>query len=341
MGVDLSALISTEKISFEKLLDKKIAVDGMNTLYQFLSIIRQFDGTPLKDSHGNITSHLSGLFYRTVKFMEYGIKPIYVFDGKSPDLKATENAARKKRREEAFKEWERLKSEGKTKEAYQKAMQATKVTKDIVTESKKLLEYMGVPYIQAESEGEAQAAFMNQSGQVWAVASQDYDSILFNCKRFIKNLSISGKRKIPRKDAYIKINPEIIETSKVLEHLGISHEKLIWIAILIGTDFNPEGIKGVGPKKALEIVKKHETFDSVLDDPKVKWECENDPDKILKFFKNPPVKKVDFEFKDPNPEKLREFLNEQHDFSLNRIASTLNKLIELKKSSQKGLGSFF
>ncbi len=341
MGVDLSKLIESRVTSFENLFGKTIAVDAMNTLYQFLTTIIQFDGTPLKDSQGKVTSHLSGLFYRTVKFLEYGIKPVYVFDGKPPVLKATENAERKRRREEALKEWEKLKKEGKIKEAHQKAMQSKKLTGEMVLESKKLLDFMGIPYIQAKSEGEAQAAFMNKIGQVWAVASQDYDSILFGCERLVKNLSITGKRKKINQEIYVKIEPEIIITSNALKKLGISHEKLLWAAILIGTDFNPRGCKGIGPKTALELVKKHNSFENLLNDPKVVWESENNPLEILDFFKNPPVEKIEFRFSKPNPDKIKEFLHEEHDFSLNRIENTLEKLIKLKKSSQTGLNSFF
>ncbi|PSH01115.1 MAG: flap structure-specific endonuclease, partial [Nanohaloarchaea archaeon QH_8_44_6] len=159
MGVDLGELVESEDIDFADLNDKEIAIDAMNTLYQFLSIIRQRDGTPLKDSDGNITSHLSGLFYRNINLLEENIRPVFVFDGEMPDLKEKESSKRRKKREEARKEWKKLKEEGKVSEAYSKATQSSKLTGDMIEEAKKLLEAMGIPYIQAPSEGEAQAAF--------------------------------------------------------------------------------------------------------------------------------------------------------------------------------------
>ena len=277
MGTDLSEIVESEEISFDHLFNKKLAIDTFNVLYQFLSIIRQRDGTPLKDSKGRITSHLSGLFYRTSNWVEKGIQPVFIYDGKAPDLKSGEAAERRKRREKAEEEWKKLKEEGKLKKAYTKATQSSKLDEDMIKESKKLLNKMGIPYIQAPSEGEAQASWMNRKGKVYAVGSQDYDAIIFNCKRLVKNLGVTGKRKIQGKQAYKKVVPEEIVTQKVLDDLDLPHEKLIWISILIGTDFNPGGINGVGPKTALKLVRKYESFDDLLEDDKVKWENEKDP----------------------------------------------------------------
>lgn len=342
MGTDLSEIVESKEISFDHLLNKKLAVDAFNVLYQFLSIIRQRDGTPLKDSEGRVTSHLSGMFYRTSNWMEKGIKPIFVFDGEAPELKSGESAERRKRRENARKEWKKLKEEGKLKKAYTKATQSSKLNEDMIKEAKELLDSMGIPYIQAPSEGEAQAAWMNREGKVYAVGSQDYDALVFNCKRLVKNLGITGKRKVQGKDVYKKVVPELLETEKVLEDLGIKHEKLIWISILIGTDFNPGGIKGIGPKTALDLIKKYDSFDSLLGDDKVEWEHENSPEKILKFLKEPPIdKEVSFRFENPDEDKIRDFLCEKHDFSEKRVNSSLEKLISSMKESQSDLGSYF
>ena len=135
MGVDLGELVEGKDIEFADLNDKKVSIDAMNTLYQFLSIIRQRDGTPLKDSSGNVTSHLSGLFYRNIGLLENNIRPVYVFDGAAPDLKEKETTKRRKKREEAREEWKKLKEEGKISEAYSKATQSSKLTGDMVKES--------------------------------------------------------------------------------------------------------------------------------------------------------------------------------------------------------------
>lgn len=342
MGTDLSDLVESEEITFDHLLNKKLGVDAMNVLYQFLSIIRQKDGTPLKDSNGNITSHLSGLFYRTSKWVEKSIKPVFIYDGEAPRLKLNESAKRRKRREKAEEEWKKLKKEGKMKKAYTKATQSSKLNGEMIEESKKLLDAMGIPYVQAPSEGEAQSAWMNRKGIVWAVASQDYDSLLFNCKRLVKNLGITGKRKIQGKQAYKKVSPEKIETEEVLESLNISHKKLIWIGILIGTDFNPGGIKGIGPKTAIDLVREHDSFSDLLEDDKINWKSDNDPFDVLEFLKNPEIdKEVDFEFGSPDEDKLKEFLCEKHGFSAKRVSSGIDKLVKAQKSSQKNLSGYF
>lgn len=342
MGVDLGDLVEREEIEFADLNDKEIAIDAMNTLYQFLSIIRQRDGTPLKDSDGNITSHLSGLFYRNINLLENNIRPVYVFDGDTPELKEKESSRRKKKREEAREEWKRLKDEGKIDEAYSKATQSSKMTSDMIKEAKLLLDAMGIPYVEAASEGEAQAAYMSTSeaeNSVFAVGSQDWDCLLFGAERMVKNLTTRKTRKTSsggRKE----ISTERIELDSVLEQLEVSHEKLVWMGVLMGTDFNPDGVHGIGPKTALKLVKEYNDFDELLEDEKVEWESENDPHTIRDFFLEPPVEEIEFEFGEPDEERLREVLIEKHDFSENRVESGLEKLEKALESRQSGLDSF-
>lgn len=338
MGVDLGELVESKDIEFADLNDKEIAIDAMNTLYQFLSIIRQRDGTPLKDSSGNITSHLSGLFYRNINLLENNIRPVYVFDGDAPDLKEKETTKRRKKREEAKKEWKKLKDEGKISEAYSKATQSSKLTSDMIKESKELLDAMGIPYVQASSEGEAQAAFMAKNGDVFAVGSQDWDCLLFGADKMVKNLTTRKSRKTSgggRKE----VSTELIELEKVLDDLEISHEKLVWMGILMGTDFNPKGIHGIGPKTALKLVRKYDDFDELMEDDKVEWEEENDPYEIKDFFMDPPVEEIEYEKGELDKDKVREIL-EKHDFSDNRIDSGLSNLEKALTSRQSGLNSF-
>ncbi len=179
MAVDLSKLICKRKLDFEELRGKTIAIDAFNVLYQFLSIIRQPDGTPLMDSSGNVTSHLSGIFYRTIDMLGYGIMPIYVFDGIPSILKQKTTMARMKRRENAHAAYEEAKRSGDVAAMRMHAMASTRINKDIIESSKKLLDCMGIGYINAPSEGEAQASYMSNRGLVYAAASQDYDTMLF------------------------------------------------------------------------------------------------------------------------------------------------------------------
>lgn len=339
MGVDLGELVESQEISFADLNDKEIAIDAMNTLYQFLSIIRQRDGTPLKDSSGEITSHLSGLFYRNINLLQNNIRPVFVFDGEAPELKEKETTKRRKKREEAREEWEKLKDEGKISEAYSKATQSSKMTSEMIKESKKLLNAMGISYVQASSEGEAQAAYMVNEGQVFAVGSQDWDCLLFGADTMVKNLTTRKKRKTSsggRKE----ISTELIELENVLEELEISHEKLVWTGILMGTDFNPKGVHGIGPKTALKLVREYESFDELLEDEKVDWDEENDPYEIKDFFMDPPVEKIEYSHGDVDREKVKEILVDEHDFSEDRVESGLKDLEKALESRQSGLESF-
>ena len=342
MGVDLGDLVESEDIDFADLNDKEIAIDAMNTLYQFLSIIRQRDGTPLKDSSGNITSHLSGLFYRNINLLEENIRPVFVFDGAMPDLKQKESSRRRKKREKAREEWKKLKDEGKISEAYSKATQSSKIDSEMIEEAKDLLDAMGLPYIEAPSEGEAQAAYMSTdefSGDVYAVGSQDWDCLLFGAETMVKNLTTRKTRKTSG-GGKKEISTERIELESVLNQLEITHEKLVWMGILMGTDFNPDGVHGIGPKTALKLVKEYEEFEDLLDDEKVEWESENDPYRILEFFMNPPVEDLEYSFEEPDPDKIREVLVDRHDFSEERVNSGIDKLEKALESRQSGLESF-
>ncbi|MDY6761967.1 MAG: flap endonuclease-1 [Candidatus Nanohaloarchaea archaeon] len=340
MGTDLADLIEPEEIGFEEMNDRTVAVDAMNTLYQFLSIIRQPDGTPLKDSQGRVTSHLSGLFYRTGKLFRKNIDVVYVFDGDVPDLKAKESAERRKRREEAREEWKELKAEGKTEEAFTKATQSAEMNEEMILGAKKLLDAMGVPYVQAESEGEAQAARMNQDGVVWAVGGQDWDSLLFGAPRMVRNLTITGRRK-KQGGGHKEVVPERIDADRVLDDLGITREKLVWLGIMVGTDYNPGGIHGIGPKTGLDLVQEYDSFDALQEDEKWEWEHDASPEQIREFFMNPPVADdVSFSFGDPDPDRVQELLVEEHGFSGDRVSSSLEKYVEARQQRQSGLDSF-
>lgn len=331
MGVKLGALVDFEETSLEELNGKKLAVDAFNTIYQFLSMIRQRDGTPLMDSKGRITSHLSGIFYRNVNLLEKGIQPIYVFDGEPPDFKKVREE-RKKRKKKAREKYEKALEQGDMVSARKYAQQTSRLTKEMVEESKKLLGLMGIPFVQAPSEGEAQAAHMCRKKHVWAVASQDYDSLLFGAPKMVRNINITGRRKAPGRNYYTSINPEIVELKKVLEKLGIDRKRLIILGILVGTDYNPGGIRGIGPKRGLDLVQSKKTFEQIMDE--VDWGFDIKPNEILEWFMQPKVTdSYDISRKPPQKQELREFLCNGHDFSEKRINSGLSKLEEPPQSN--------
>jgi flap endonuclease-1 len=254
MGVLLTPIIIKQTLALEELRGKRLAVDANGELYQFLALIRLRDGSPLMDSHGRITSHLSGLFYRTTRLMtDYGMELVFVFDGKPPQLKFEEIARRRSIKERYDAEYAQALEAGDLEKAYSKATMTSRLTRVMTDEARELLRLMGLPVVQAPSEGEAQASHMARKESVWAAASKDYDCLLFGAPKLLRFLTISGKEFLPSKSAFRPITPELIDAAALLDHYKITREQLIDLAILVGTDFHP-GIKGIGPKKALKLV---------------------------------------------------------------------------------------
>lgn len=340
MGVQIGNLVQKKKVNLSDLSGRVIGIDGHNVCYQFLSRIRKWDtGELLKDERGRVTSHLSGIFYRLSNFIKMGIKPVIVWDGKPPRFKSKTIIARRAARVEATKKWTRALERGEEVMVYAQA--SSKLTLNMVKEAIQLLDYMGIPSLRAPSEGEAQLAMMAMKGDIWASASQDWDNLLFNCPRLVRNLSITGRRKLPRKPVYIEIKPEIVELEKVLNNLGITREQLIIIGILIGTDYN-RGVKGVGPKSALRLVKRYRTMEHVLEN--VKWEVEVNIEDVFNFFLNPPVtNKYEIKWKEPKADKLIELMVEEHNFSIKRVEKVVKILEEnfLITKNEKSLNGFF
>jgi flap endonuclease-1 len=342
MGVDLADIIVEDTTTLDDLSGRTVAVDAYNTLYQFLAIIRQPDGTPLKDRTGRVTSHLSGLLYRTSNLVEKGIRLAFVFDGAPPELKEMEIRRRRVVKEEATVRYERAIKEGRIQEARTYA-QATSQLKDLMVEdSKNLLNLLGIPWVQAPSEGEAQAAQMAARGDVWGAASQDHDSLLFGAPRMVKNLAITGRRKLPRRDAYVEVEPKIVELLKVLKGLSLTREQLIDVGILIGTDFNPDGVRGIGPKTAVKLIQESGTLENVLaakPDMKISANIEG----IRRIFLEPNVSK-DYALKwsKPETERVVSFLCGERDFSEDRVRKALDKMTAADASTKKStLESYF
>ena len=331
MGLNLKSLVVREKTKLESFANKVIAVDAYNAIYQFLASIRGPDGMQLTDSEGRITSHLSGLFYRNINFLSLGIKPVYVFDGKPPSLKTAEIERRRQIKKDATVKYEKAVAAGDMQEARKYAQQTTSMKDGMVEESKKLLTFFGIPFIDAPSEGEATAAHLTNTGQAYASASQDFDSILLGAKRLIRNFTNSGRRKIPNRNTYIEIEPEIIETAKTLEELQVTKEQLVDIGILIGTDFNPDGFERVGPKTALKMIKQHSRLEDV---PQIQEQLRKiDFEQIRKIFLEPEVAKInEIVFESVNYEEITKYLASERSFSEDRVQSSLNRL---KKSLEK------
>jgi flap endonuclease-1 len=333
MGVALRDIIAEYKtpVTWEA-LPGIAAIDANNALYQFLTIIRQPDGTPLMDRHGRVTSHLSGILFRMASFMEKGIKPVFVFDGKPAVLKQKTIDGRRKIRDTAEEKWKDALERGDEAEAYKQARSSARVDARIIETSKELLRLMGIPVVQAPGEGEAQASYMVARGDARYVVSQDYDTLLFGAPLLVRNLTVSGKRKI--RGRQITVVPERIVLADTLAGLHLTREQLIEIGILVGTDFNP-GVEGVGAKTGLKIVQKGEFFLKLKEK-----QPDFDPAPVMELFLHPPVTD-DYALAagHPDAEGIRTLLCDGYDFSPERVEKAMEGFTV--KAGQKTLEGWF
>jgi len=345
MGLSIREIIPRREIEFSELRGETLCVDAFNTLYQFLSTIRQADGTPLMDNQKVVTSHLSGIFYRNISLLSEGLKLIYVFDGEAPELKGKTHEKRDKVRDFAKEKYKEAKQEDDIDAMRRYSSQIVRLEDSMIEESKELLNAMGIAVVQAPGEGEAEAAYLCRiNKEIYSVASQDYDSLLFGAQKLIQNLTLSRRRKTY--SGYVEIKPELIELEKVLNVLEIDLDQLICLGILVGTDYNPKGIPGIGQKRALDIVKKYknpvlifqhveEQILSLPEEDRFDWQ------KIFELFHKPPVVEAEIEFPQVDEEKIKEILVERHDFSEERVNKQLERLRDVEhKAKQKGLDSW-
>ncbi len=341
MGVNLRDIAEPKKISLEDLKGSTLAVDSFNTLYQFLSIIRGESGDLLRDSKGNVTSHLSGLFYRNMNLLETGIKLVYVFDGEPPKLKHAEIQRRKEIKKEAAVLYTEAIARNDLVAAKRYASATAHLDEAMIQDSKKLLDLMGIPWIQAPSEGEATAAQLAKDGMVDYAASQDYDSLLFGAPKLARNVTISGKRKLPNRNIRVDVIPETVVLAEVLSKNLITLQQLIEVAMILGTDFNYADFKGIGPVTALKLVKK---YGKIEDIPELKDKITFDPAEIREIFLHPIVitpSRSELEERPPQKEEIFEFLCRQHDFSEERIRSSFDRLEGKKKLESQSLEKWF
>lgn len=311
MGLKITSMTTDVKrnITLQNLFNKTIAIDGFNVLYQVLYSIRDRRNKPLMNRKGEITSHLIGLFFKNVKFLEKNITPIYCFDGldKTYKIKRSKNDI--------------------------------KVDAKILDSTKKLLDLMSINWIQAPSEGEAQCVELLKKGDAWAVASQDYDVLLYGGDRFIRNLTLTSKE------------IEYISLNKFLEINNITQEQLIDFSILIGNDYFP-GIKGIGEKTAIKELKKYKSIENMEFDLQIelknkeiikKEEFFDKFNTLRTYYTNPNVDK-DYKINKrlPKIEELTSFLIEDNDFDPKRTNSTINKLKDrFFQKRQVSMTSFF
>jgi len=343
MGVALTELLLIKEIDLEFLKNKSLVVDAPMWLYQFLSSIRQRDGSLLTDSNGNVTSHLMGLMSRISNLSQQGIKLAFAFDGEPPKLKKLTLDKRKGIKQDAEKKFERAKEKADEELMKKYAARTSRLTKEMIEEAKKLVEAFGLPVLEAPSEAEAQASLVVKNNDAFAIATNDADALLFEATRIARNVNMAGKKKKMNKLSFETINPDLIILEDNLKHLGISQDQLIALAMLIGTDYNMGGIKGIGPKNALKLVKKHEdNLDLLFKETKWNENFEFEWQEVFDLIKNIPVNKdYELKWKEVNEDKIMKLLVDGHDFSEERVRSQLEGLANSKqKGSQKGLGEF-
>ncbi|MEK6946255.1 MAG: flap endonuclease-1 [Nanoarchaeota archaeon] len=344
MGVALTELLLIKEIEIDALQNKILAVDASMWLYQFLSSIRQRDGALLMDSRGNVTSHLVGLLSRISNLMQHNVRLAFVFDGEAPLLKKLTLEKRKEIKIEAQKNLDKAKEDGDEELMKKYASRTSRLNDEMKEEAKKLVEAFGLPAITAPSEAEAQASLIVKNGDAYAIATNDADALLFEAPRIIRNVSIAGRKKKTNKLSYETVNPDMILLDENLKHLGITQDQLIALAMLVGTDFNMGGIKGIGPKSAIKLVKKHENnFDAMFNEAKWSDNFEFEWKEIFDLIKHMKVNNnYELKWGQINEEKVMNLLVDKHDFSEERVKGQISELLKLKeKKGQKGLGEFF
>lgn len=326
MGVLLTPIILKRELTLDSLRGLSFAVDANNYLYQFLALVRKPDGSLLTDRQGNVTSHLAGLAFRTTRLIhDYGIRLVFVFDGKPPELKRDELEKRRQQKRKAEEEWIRALALGDYATAFSKAVMTGRLTEAMIRDAKKLLELLGIPYIQAAGEAEAQCAHMAIRGDVWAASSKDYDSLLFGAPRLVRYLTIHGKEWLPSKRIARPLKPELIELEKLLAHHDITREQLIDIAILIGTDFN-EGIRGIGPKKALSLIKRYGKIETLPSQLRSQLEEQN-YSAIRRIYLEPQiVDNYTINYTQIDETGVYRFLCDERDFSYNRVKIVVERM---------------
>ena len=324
MGVLLTPIVVKDAIGLADLRDRRLAVDANGELYQFLALIRLPDGTPLKDAQGRITSHLSGLFYRTTRLIaDFGLQMMFVFDGRPPVEKAGEIVRRRAVRERYETEAAEARRAGDLAAAFSKSTMTSRLTRGMIADAIQLLNLMGLPTVQAPSEAEAQAAHMARRGDAWAAASKDYDSLLFGAPRLLRFLTITGREFLPSQGTSRPITPELIDLQRMLDELGISRPQLVDLGLLVGTDFHP-GIKGIGPKKALALVTRHGAIDRMSSE--VHDAFGPDLDRLRQIYLEPQVSD-DYRL-DSAPcdvDGVVRFLCDEHAFGRDRVLAALER----------------
>jgi flap endonuclease-1 len=339
LGVLLTPILKREQTSFKALYGKSFAVDASIELHQFLALVRKPDGSLFTDPSGRVTSHLMGLLTRTSRLVtDYKLRPVFVFDGRPNPLKRVTMEARRKVQQKAQSEYVQAIAAKDYSRAWSKVVMTGRVTGEVLADAKRLLSLMGIPWLEAIEDGEAQASFMAARGDVWAVGSKDYDCLLFGAPILARYLSLTGREYLPSKKTSRPLVPELVKLRDNLETLGITREQLVDLALLVGTDFN-EGVMGIGPKKGLSLVRKYGTAEKFPEE--IRKRLPENLDEVRSIFLHPRVvENYSLKSRYPYPDGIIEFLCEERQFSRDRVQKVADRLVESQAESDSQLGKW-
>jgi flap endonuclease-1 len=321
----------------------KICIDASNALYQFMVAIRSMGqggaaAAQLTNADGEVTSHISGMFARTIRMMELGLKPVWVFDGKPPDMKGGELAKRSAAKKKAREGLEKAKEAGDVDAQNKFQKRSVRVTDKHNDDVKTLFSLMGVPVVESPCEAEAQCAALAAGGLCYGAASEDMDTLCFNSPVLLRKFTAAESKKIPVME---------INLQRVLEGLGFTYPEFVDLCMLLGCDYMDK-IDGIGPVKALALMKEHRTIEAViasLQGTKYKLPASFDYLRARELFLNHPVldpAEMTLKWGKVQEEELLRFLVDEKGFNLERTQRQIARLIKAKSgSTQKRMDSFF
>jgi len=335
----LTPILKREQTTLKALKGASFAIDASIEIHQFLALVRKRDGTLFTDRQGRVTSHLIGLLTRTSRLIaDFDMKPVFVFDGRPNPLKRGTLEMRREATKKAEIEYSDAVSKKDHAKAWSKAVMTGHLTGSILDDAKRLLMLMGIPWLEALEDAEAQASYMAAKGDVWAVGSKDYDCLLYGAPVLARYLTLTGREWLPAQRRSRPLIPELIKLSENLALLGISREQLVDLAILIGTDFN-QGVKGIGPKKALKLVHEYGSIQQIPEE--IRSKLTEDLNTVRQIFLKPRVlEKYDLRRSPPDRDGLVEFLSVERGFNRERVERLAKRLTRTRKSMDAGLGQW-
>jgi flap endonuclease-1 len=335
----LTPILKREETTLKALKGMSFAIDASIEIHQFLALVRKRDGTLFTDPQGRVTSHLIGLLTRTSRLIaDFEMKPVFVFDGRPNPLKRRTIEIRRDATKKAEIEYSEAVSKKDYEKAWSKAVMTGRVTGSILDDAKRLLALMGIPWLEALEDAEAQASFMAARGDVWAVGSKDYDCLLYGAPILARYLTLTGREWLPAQRRSRPLIPELIKLSENLALLGISREQLVDLAILVGTDFN-QGVKGIGPKTALKLVREYRSIEQMPEG--IKSKLTEDLNSVRQIFLKPRVlEKYALRKSPPDRDGLVEFLSVERGFNRERVERLAKRLTRTRENVDAGLGQW-